>query len=285
MHKGRSASNVSKSVGGLDLSAKEKSGKPPRRLSIPANSPGNSATNSVGNITPISEARSTRASSGRAKVDTPVSNVSKSSNLRKFCVLSSASYWLSQIKLSESASKHSISLGFFKLALEAGCEPHQRMRDELKSYAQRHNLSELGEPVKELFESYNILDQLQVSETISQVPEEGTQSSDYDAHSSTSVTRTRKLIPKPLNTSDATVQASSVKESAKGTAQKDNPRMRARGSWNKNSSDTRSASETAGRNTTKKTQKPSKQESNKDKDKMKGEGERAAYEQGNPPCG
>ncbi|KAL2538596.1 Uncharacterized protein Fot_19987 [Forsythia ovata] len=41
---------------------------------------------------------------------------------KKFSVLSSSSYWLSHIKLSEAAAKHLISLGFLKLALEAGCE-------------------------------------------------------------------------------------------------------------------------------------------------------------------
>lgn len=113
---------MAKSVGVLDLSGKEKSAKPPRRLSVPSNSNASPAPKSYGNITPISEARSKRSAS-QGKSDTPVSTLSKSSSIRKkFCTISSASYWLSQIKLSESAAKHSISLGFFKLALEAGCE-------------------------------------------------------------------------------------------------------------------------------------------------------------------
>ncbi|XP_057473054.1 uncharacterized protein LOC130761558 isoform X1 [Actinidia eriantha] len=281
--RGRPPSSVSKSVDVLDLSGKEKSGKPPRRLSIPAKSPVSTVPKSVGSITPISEARAKTSAHCRGKNDTPVSGVSKSSNRRKFSVLSSASYWLSQIKLSESDAKHTISLGFFKLALEAGCEPLQRLRDELKSYSRRHNLAELGEPVKQLFEGYNILEnfeQLQVSETCSQVPEEGTRSSDDDVHSSSSVTGTRKLMPKALNTTDAIVQAAVVTESAKKEATgKDNRGMRTRRTWNKNSADVRLASETAGRNISKKSQRPSKQESNEHKNKLKMQAEKSASEQ------
>ncbi|PSR95820.1 YGP40 like [Actinidia chinensis var. chinensis] len=275
--RGRPPSSVSKSVGVLDLSGKEKSGKPPRRLSIPAKSSVSTVPKSVGSITPISEARAKTSAHSRGKNDTPVSGVSKSSNRRKFSVLSSASYWLSQIKLSESDAKYTISLGFFKLALEAGCEPLQRLSDELKSYSRRHNLAELGEPVKQLFEGYNILEnfeQLQVSETCSRVPEEGTRSSDDDVHSSSSVTGTRKLMPKALNTNDATVQA--AKKDATG---KDNRGMRTRRTWNKNSADVRLASETAGHNISKKSQNPSKQESNEHKNKLKMQAEKSANEQ------
>lgn len=117
--RGRLASSVTKSVSGLDLCGKEKSAKPPRRLSVPSKSNASPASKSFGNITPISEARSRRAAVNQG---TPLSDVSKSSNRKKFNVLASASYWLTHIKHSETAGKHSISLGFFKLALEAGCE-------------------------------------------------------------------------------------------------------------------------------------------------------------------
>lgn len=234
----------------------------------------------VGNITPISEARARCCASNRGKNDTPVSDVSKSSTRKKFNILSSASYWLSQIKLSESAAKHTISLGFFKLALEAGCESLQRMRDELKSYVQRHNLAELGQPVKELLESYGIsenTEQLQVSEICcSQAPEEGTRSSDDDVHSSSSVTGNRKLKPKSLDTTTNATQVSPVKESAKKT-RIDNQGRRTRGSWNRNFADAKSGSVTAGRNTSKKSQKPIKQESNDDK--IRRQGGKAAHEE------
>ena len=146
------------------------------------------------------------------------------------------------------------------------------MRDELKSYTQRHNnLSELWELVKELFERYNIsenIEQLQVSETISQVPEEGTRSSDDDVQSSSSTGGTRKLRPRSLNT-DAT-QTSPVAESAKKeTIQKSNRATRTRGSLNKNSVNSRPVSETEGNKLLKKHEKPNKVESNKLKDKNK----------------
>lgn len=108
----------------LDLSGKAKPVKPARRLSIPTKATVTPAPKSVGSITPISEVKSKRSVVTQAKSDTPVSDVSRSSNRKKFTVISSASYWLNQIKLSESAAKHSISLSFFKLAFEAGCEVH-----------------------------------------------------------------------------------------------------------------------------------------------------------------
>ncbi|KAA8540936.1 hypothetical protein F0562_024926 [Nyssa sinensis] len=279
--RGRPVSSVSKSVSVLDFSGKEKSAKPPRRLSIPPKTTVSPFPRPVGNITPISEVRRKRSVNSQGKSDTPVSDVSIASNRRKFSVLSSASYWLSQIKLSESAAKHSISLGFFKLALEAGCEPLQRMRDELKSYAQRHNLVELGETVKELFESYNILEsyeQLQVSEICSQVPDEGTRLSDDDVHSSSSVTGTLKLEPKSL--SSDTVQPSPVTESTNETKKKNNHGTRTRASMKKNDANSRSVSETAGRNTQKKSQMPSKQEPNKEKDKIKKQTKKSVHEEG-----
>lgn len=116
--RGRPASSVSKSVGVLDLSGKDKPAKPPRRLSIPNKSTATPAPKLGGNITPISEARSRRS----VKSETPASDASRLTSRKKFSILSSESYWLSQIKLSEAAGKHSVSLGFFKLALEAGCE-------------------------------------------------------------------------------------------------------------------------------------------------------------------
>ncbi|KAG9459223.1 hypothetical protein H6P81_003731 [Aristolochia fimbriata] len=195
--RGRAASNVSKSVSVLELSATEKSRKPPRRLSIPPKSVNSPAPRFASNITPISETRARKRTSGLDKSDTPKSDASMSANRRKFSVISSVSYWLSQIKLSEAAAKHSISLGFFKLALDSGCEPLQRLRDELKSYVRRHNLLELGESTKELLKSYDIsedLGQVQVSETFSQGPD----SSDEDSHMCPTV-ESGNLKPKCLN--------------------------------------------------------------------------------------
>ncbi|KAF8408067.1 hypothetical protein HHK36_007208 [Tetracentron sinense] len=274
----RTASNVSKSVSVLDLSGKEKSSKPPRRLSIPAKSTVSPLIKPAGNITPISETRSKRSANGQGKNETPVSDVSKLMNRRKFSVLSSASYWLSQIKLSESAAKHSVSLGFFKLALEAECEPLQRLRDELKIYVRRYNLVELGETVKELCASYNIsedLDQLQVSETCSHVPEEGTRSSDEDVHSS-STTGARKLKPKSLNSES--FQAPSASESVKENSQKKISTTRNKGSLNRNSANLKSVTDGSGGNFQKKSQRPSRKVSNKETEKIKTLGKNSANE-------
>ncbi|CAH9092528.1 unnamed protein product [Cuscuta europaea] len=221
--------SVSKSISVLDLNhSKDRPAKPPRRMSNPSNSAGSPAASAqAGNVTPISEAtRSKRSNLGNneGRSDTPTpSDVSRSLIRRKFSVISSASYWLTQIKLSESAAKHSISLGFFKLGLEAGCEPLQCMRDELRAYAQRHNLVELGESVKQLFESYKILpdfEQLQVSETCSHVlDEEVTRSSDDEIHSRSSpvagAVDSEKQLGSHKPPSSTTRQAAVVADQAK----------------------------------------------------------------------
>ncbi|MFS7968889.1 hypothetical protein Hanom_Chr09g00802781 [Helianthus anomalus] len=62
------------------------------------------------------------------------------------------------IYLSKAAGKHQLSLGFFKLALDAGCENVQLLKDELKSYACRHNL---GESAKEVFDDYGIQESIE----------------------------------------------------------------------------------------------------------------------------
>lgn len=116
----------------LDFSGKDKSGsaKPPRRLSIPAKTPATSRPKLGGNSTPITETRTGRSAFGQGRSKTPISDISKTSTRTKLNLLTSASYWLNQIKLSESAAKHSISLGFFKLALEAGCEVQHKSNNQ-----------------------------------------------------------------------------------------------------------------------------------------------------------
>ncbi|KAL0355618.1 UNVERIFIED_CONTAM: hypothetical protein Sradi_4008700 [Sesamum radiatum] len=275
--RGRPASTVSKSVGILDLSGKEKSAKPPRRLSVPSKSNASPAPKSVGNITPISEARTKHSAGNQGKSDTPLSDVSRSSNRKKFSVLSSASYWLSQIKLSESSAKHSISLGFFKLALEAGCEPIQRMSDELKSYVRRHNLSEFGESLKELFDSYKIIEnfeQPQASETCSQVLAEGNQLSDDDVNSSSSsITNAEKLTPKSLDVNAAEIHQ--IKKDNDESTQKKDSVKKTRRSATKNTASSKSGSEVRGRSIQKKPQKPMKQESVKANDRVKKQGQKS----------
>ncbi|KAI7746213.1 hypothetical protein M8C21_026153, partial [Ambrosia artemisiifolia] len=253
--RGKPTSSVSQSVDVLELSAKEKSAKPPRRMSIPSKPIASPATKSVGYVTPISEARAKRTSNIKGKTVTPGSDVSRSLSQRKFTVLSSASYWLSHIKLSEAAGKHQLSLGFFKLALDAGCENVQLLKDDLKSYACRHNLLDVGESAKEVLESYGIqesIEQLQVSVTCSHVPE------DDDAHSLSSATGVSKLRPKSLSNSASSV----AKESVRETAQKSNSVSKTKAPMNKKV-------EKNGKKDEKNGKKAIKQESNKEKQKVK----------------
>ncbi|KAJ9567299.1 hypothetical protein OSB04_003265 [Centaurea solstitialis] len=220
--RGKPTSSVSQSVSVLDMSAKEKSAKPPRRLSIP--------TNQMPVLTPISEARATRSGNLKSNGGTPGSDVARSLNRRKFTVLSSASYWLSHIKLSEAAAKHNLSLGFLSLRWRLG--NLQLLRDELKSYAGRHNLLDLGESAKDVFQSYEIpesIEQFQVSETCSEVLEDGSRSLDDDARSLSSATGVPKSKPKSLNNG----ASSAAKESARETTQKGNPVHRIKAPVNK----------------------------------------------------
>ncbi|KAL8465009.1 hypothetical protein ACS0TY_034478 [Phlomoides rotata] len=278
--RGRLASSMAKSVGVLDLSGKEKPAKPPRRLSVPSNSNASPAPKSFGNRTPISEARSKRSAS-QGKSDTPVSTLSKSSSIRKkFCTISSASYWLSQIKLSESAAKHSISLGFFKLALEAGCEPMQKMREELKSYVRRHNPSELEETIKELFESYKISENYEPSEisrACSEATPEPNQASDDDVgSSSSSITDVGKLKPKALDVNSDEINQ--VEKSNNEITQKDDSvQKKTIRSVPKNVASSKPTSEVRGRSTQRKPRKQLKQDSVQDNnDKVKKLGKKSA---------
>ncbi|KAL6559486.1 hypothetical protein OROGR_004603 [Orobanche gracilis] len=280
--RGRVPSSVSKSVSVLDLSGKEKTSKPPRRLSVPSKSNGTSAPKSVGTITPISETRAVRSAFSQGKSDTPVSDVPKSSTRKKFSTLSSASYWLSQIKLSESAAKHSISLGFFKLALESGCErsqnvqPIQRMSHELKSYLRRHDLPELGESVKELFEGYKISESYEpsyVSGKCSQVTSEGggqysDDNDDDDVKSSlSSITDAVKVVkPKSLDI-NANAESGQVKNAT--TEKDDSAKTTSKRSVPKRAASSTSGSEVQVPSVQKKHQKPTKQEPAKDKKKVK----------------
>ncbi|KAI4329604.1 hypothetical protein MLD38_027973 [Melastoma candidum] len=200
--RGRSTPTVSKSMGVLDVSAKEKSVKPPsRRMSIPAKTAASSASRPAGSVTPASEAGSRRP----AGIDaTPIRGLARSSAGQK-ALLSSTTYWLSQIRISESAAKHTVSLGFFKLAVDAGCKPNEEMQEELKSYVKRHNLIHAVSEsmLEELFECYNILEslqQLQIDDPPSDVTDEAMRSSvDEDAQSFSSVAMARKLKQESLN--------------------------------------------------------------------------------------
>ncbi|CAL5198357.1 unnamed protein product [Lathyrus oleraceus] len=257
--RGRNTPSVSKSVGVLDFSAngKSSSAKPPRRLSNPVKASPTPSPKAVANITPISETRSRKSGNGQGpqtRVQTPVSDIFRST-ARKFSLLSSASYWLNQIKLSESAAKHNISLGFFKLALEAGCEPFQKLQDELKSYLRRHQLDEHGELAKEL------------------MPEEGARSTDDEVQYSSSTMGAGKLTPKCLNTDSPQLTSPPVtfiEPTKKETNQKKNLGSKLRENLKMTSANSKSASDIRNSRSVKKSEKPSKLETSKSGVKKRG---------------
>ncbi|KAG6468563.1 hypothetical protein ZIOFF_073251 [Zingiber officinale] len=96
----------------------------------------------------------------------------------------------------QSASKHSTSLGFFKLALE----PLDQVLKELKSYVQRHGLvTEREESVKDLLHCYTVMEELEklkVFETSPKVSEMVTQKSDKSKSSPGSKSRNRNVASK-----------------------------------------------------------------------------------------
>ncbi|KAM0018883.1 hypothetical protein Hdeb2414_s0026g00679171 [Helianthus debilis subsp. tardiflorus] len=258
----RPSSSVSQSVSVLDLSSKDKSTKPLRRLSIPTKPTAKPTPQPPKNITPISEARANRSRNIDGKSDTPVLDASRTLNRRKFSVLSSASYWLSHIKLSEAAGKHQLSLGFFKLAQEAACENPQLLRDELKAYALRHNIINLGESAQEILQSYEICEDVV----------QGMRSSSEDAQSLSSVNEVHKPKPKPKSSIGCV-----AKEPVKENHQKklvSNMKV----STSKKITDQRSASEAGSRKIQKNIQKPIKKEFNKEKQLVKSKGKKSADE-------
>ncbi|PIA62572.1 hypothetical protein AQUCO_00200525v1, partial [Aquilegia coerulea] len=268
--RGKPQSSVGKSVGFLDISENDKPAKPTRRLSARAKSSISPLPKSTGTINSSSDSRSKRANKGQRSNEKPVSDVSKSFSRKKFSVLSSVSYWLSQIKLSESAVKHSVSLGFFKLALDSGCEPLQRMCDELKLYVSRHSLVELGEPLKELLTSYKTsadMEQLQVSETCPQVSEESTQS--LESVHSTSIDSGKKLKPKAFSSEN--VQLSTIAETAKRRSTQRISASKNRGSVNRNPIKSCNVPQ-------KNSQRPSTEVTKKEKSKTQKQGENSAVE-------
>ncbi|XP_040993544.1 proteoglycan 4-like [Juglans microcarpa x Juglans regia] len=99
------------------------------------------AENAVAPRTPVASASLTRP-----KIPgTPYHSAGNCSKCR-FDRLETSSYWLNQIKLSESVGKHFVSAAFFRLAFESKAEPLRNLRVELKRYLARHGcLSEQTE--------------------------------------------------------------------------------------------------------------------------------------------
>ncbi|CAN7023469.1 hypothetical protein IGI04_023838 [Brassica rapa subsp. trilocularis] len=235
--RGRVASAVSQSTTVLDLSAKKSvdRAKPPRRMSIPNKASSNSSVRSVSSsVTSLSETKAKRpVGSARSLNVTPVSSVMRSGVRRKVEDLSSSTYWLTHIKLAESVAKHSISLGFFKLALHAGCEPLDKMKEELKSYAARNNMDGLADAMKELSELYGISEESKqaqkVSETSSVVAEETTGSlkNDDDVQSSLS-TPVASIITSEIMKEDVSQDSAVIEEAKEEEVSENIPQERTR---------------------------------------------------------
>ncbi|KAL0436458.1 UNVERIFIED_CONTAM: hypothetical protein Sradi_0353700 [Sesamum radiatum] len=73
------------------------------------------------------------------------------------CRLETSAYWLDQIKLAESAGKHSVSAAFFQLASECKAEPVRNIRVELKKYLSRHEYLNAEEVWKRVLFSYGLV--------------------------------------------------------------------------------------------------------------------------------
>ncbi|XP_062179180.1 uncharacterized protein LOC133883761 isoform X2 [Phragmites australis] len=249
----KQSSDVSKSMCVLDLSVKDKSTKPPRRHSIQTKPGASPRPAPSGTVTPVSGLRSRRSDS-QGRFDTPTSEVSMSTARRKFSTLSSISYWMTQIRLAEAASKHSVSLGFFKLALESECEPVDRMREELESYIVRHGLAtELEDPVKDILQVYDIVEDFEKLK-ISADPSQQQKKSDKAVRTTTNASPNGNLKPRSLN-GDAT----QIKEAGKKeNIQKMKPDAKVRGSYNRNPAKNTTAKEVVAKNTSKKTKKQGK---------------------------
>jgi hypothetical protein len=161
---------------------------------------------------------------------------------------------MTQIRLAEAASKHSVSLGFFKLALESECEHMGRMREELKAYVARHGLvTELEDPVKDILQLYDIVEdfeKLKISVDSSQQPEK----SDKAVSTATKTSPNGNLKPRLLNSGAAQNKGVGKKDNI----QKTKPDAKLRGSYNKSLAKPITAKEVGSKNTAKKAKKQAK---------------------------
>ncbi|KAK9154087.1 hypothetical protein Sjap_001567 [Stephania japonica] len=101
---------------------------------------------------------------------TPYHSAENCSNCR-LNRLESSSYWLAQIKLAESANKHSVSATFFRLSLECIAEPIRTLRVELRRYLARHCSLSAESQWIEVAKIYGLLkDQTDISRRLQFVP-------------------------------------------------------------------------------------------------------------------
>lgn len=86
-YRSRTTPGVSKSMHVLDLSGKDKSAKPPKRLFIPAKTSVTPAAKRIDSMTPISETRIKRLATSQAKSDTPNSEVWDVPQSHLYCII------------------------------------------------------------------------------------------------------------------------------------------------------------------------------------------------------
>ncbi|XP_074562386.1 uncharacterized protein LOC141818869 [Curcuma longa] len=70
--------------------------------------------------------------------------------------LESSTYWLEQIRLSETTGKHFVSAAFFNLALECHAQPFHRLRSELRHYVKRHQVNSMESVWSNLSQAYGL---------------------------------------------------------------------------------------------------------------------------------
>lgn len=160
-------------------------------------------------------------------------------------------------------------------------QPLQRVREELKSYVQRHDLAELGDSIKSLFESYEIpetLEQVQESIICSQVSEDATALSSDDVQSTSSTAATKKPKLKSLNA--LTVASAAKASSKKENVQRITPVTKSRASVSREPIKPKLVTESGGNNIMKKkVQSPTKQNPNNG-EKINKQDEKTVSEEG-----
>jgi hypothetical protein len=129
------------------------------------------------------------------------------------------------------------------------------MRDELKAYVARHNLTtELEEPVKDVLQVYDISEDFEKLKISAETSQEA-KKSDKAALSATNVTPKGSLKPRSLNS-----VATQNKDGKKENIQKEKLDAKVRGSYNRNPTKNAPGKETAAKNTVKKTKKQAKEQ-------------------------
>ena len=145
---------------------------------------------------------------------------------------------------------------------------------------QRHDLAELGDSIKSLFESYEIpetLEQVQESIICSQVSEDATALSSDDVQSTSSIAATK--MPKLKSLNALTVASAAKASSKKEKVQRITPVTKSRASFSREPIKPKLITESGGNNIKKKVQNPAKQTPN-NVDKINKQDQKTVSEEG-----